>query len=139
MEKVDDQYCFICFMVGQCGVRSVYLDTDGLSTNFTSPGFPSFYYSKLDCHWQIFAEPEMVVSLNILQFNLERNFDFLIFGNGINFNENKTGRLTGPVKVKYITSSGPVLWMIMKTDLTGSAEGFVFEMSQVSSTEAHGT
>ncbi|XP_072044917.1 uncharacterized protein [Amphiura filiformis] len=119
---------------GKCGVRTLYLSND-VYTNFTSPGYPSVYYTGLHCQWQIVAEDQMHVVLRIKQFHLERKFDTLTLGNGPDFQQDNIGVLTGEVSVTVISSSEQILWMVMNTDNNEQKSGFVFEVEQVSATK----
>ncbi|XP_072046447.1 tolloid-like protein 2 [Amphiura filiformis] len=123
----DEQNC------GRCGVKNIYLDQTELQFNMTSPGFPASYYPNLECKWTILADDPNLIVIYIKEFQLERGFDFITFGNGDEFGRETIGSLTGKVKVSTITSSASVMWIAFETDDTGHMNGYRFELAQASS------
>ena len=105
----------------------------------TSPKHPFNYPSNLDCNWVIVAGESLLILVRIHHFEMERNFDHLVVGNGEVVSAPSTiGSLTGNVKLRTITSSQSAMWMSMTSDNTGSLAGFYFELEQIASTAVIG-
>ena len=73
------------------------------------------------------STPDNVIRVDILDFELERGYDFMIVGNGdesTDKNSRITDKLTGKIKLKRLVSSGSKLWIEFHTDRTGLSRGF---------------
>ena len=116
---------------GLCGAQNIYLSLTESYHNITSPGFPGSYYANLACEWLFLAPDDKLIAVHIRSFKLEREFDFLTFGNGDIFGVETIGSLTGSTKVTTITSSTSTLWMIFETDATGNLAGYLLELEQI--------
>ncbi|XP_072018523.1 CUB and sushi domain-containing protein 3-like [Amphiura filiformis] len=123
--EIDEQNC------GECGVRNIYLRTDDFMTNLTSPGYPFGYRDDLICLWTVYGRESRYIVIAILDFQMERGYDFLTIGNG----EDSTSRasivakLTGDIKLRTISSSRLSMWLQVAADRTGTGKGFNIEIS----------
>ena len=67
---------------GLCGLININIGVD-TQYNLTSPGFPAFYPDKFTCSWFLsITDSDHVLSIDIIIFDLERDFDFLTIGYG---------------------------------------------------------
>ena len=122
-------------ITGECGARDIYLRDD--LRNITSPGFPSPYKNELICQWSIITSDNHKIRLRILNFEVERGYDFLNIRNSGYFENDAAGmvvELTGRTKLRSITSSGTDLVIQFATDRTGTRMGFHIELTRVRST-----
>ena len=125
---------YLPLISGKCGARNIYLQE---SVNFTSPSYPATYPSNLECTWT-FIGTEIIV-VRIVEFSIERGFDFLEIGNGDVIGRNVIGHLTGDIKLRSFTSIGKKLWMELTTDKTGTWKGFKLLFYEISPTQVSGT
>ncbi|XP_072033271.1 CUB and sushi domain-containing protein 3-like [Amphiura filiformis] len=125
-DGIDEQRC------GECGVRQIFLRTDDV-TNLTSPGYPSKYRNDLICSWTVFATDDTNVLLEVVYFQMEHGYDFLMIGNGQNPGDAMStfAALTGNIKIRTLTSSGQSVWLTIVTDGTGSRTGFHVHIRRV--------
>ena len=121
----------ILSIIGLCGAQNIYLSLTENQHNITSPGFPGFYHANLACEWLILALDDKLVVVHIRNFKMEREFDFLTFGNGDIFGLETIGSITGSTKVTTITSSTSTMWMTFETDATGNLAGYLLELEQI--------
>ncbi len=117
-------------IAGDCGVSNI-LFRDFSIYNLTSSGYPSNYPNDLQCNWLVNSENYGLI-LNILDFDLERGYDYLTIGIGDNPSNvaSRVASLTGLVKLKAVTFLDGHLWMELNTDSTGSRIGFVIQLIQ---------
>ena len=77
----------------------------------------------------------MQISAEIHEFDLERGFDFLSFGNGeAPASDNIIARLTGTTKLRRLASVGSKMWILFTTDNVVNNLGFHFEIKQIADT-----
>ena len=101
--------------------------------NLTSPGYPSKYGDDIDCEWRITALNAPTIKLSILDFDVERGYDFFIIGNSHDIEDHETtiATLSGLVKLRTLTSEGPEMWMRFKTDRSGRRQGFFLQLQEL--------
>ncbi len=121
---------------GECGVRNIYLTQNGKSTILQSPGYPNEYRNDLLCEWYVRTIGTTLVEINIIEFDMENGYDFLIIGQGEAKNRGEMAKLTGQVKLKRLTSEVAQVWMRLATDKTGQRQGFRLGLSRT--TESRG-
>lgn len=128
--KHNNVYCLQCCFVGDCGVNNI-LFRDITEYNLTSSNYPFDYANGVTCHWQI-DSGEVGLIVEILDFDLERGYDFLEIG----YND-ETGNpmpsvasLTGSIKLRMLVFDHGYIWMAFRSDSTGSAEGFALRLIQ---------
>ncbi len=112
-------------------MRRIYLRSTHLTTNLTSPGFPLKYRNDLICLWTIIGREDSFTVLSIVEFQLERGYDFLTIGIGAYASSGSgdvIARLTGLVKLRTITSPETTMWIQIATDRTGIGNGFHIEL-----------
>ncbi|XP_072046305.1 CUB and sushi domain-containing protein 3-like [Amphiura filiformis] len=115
---------------GDCGVSNI-LFRDFTDYNLTSSGYPFNYPNDLSCNWIANAQNHQLV-LEILDFDLERGYDYLTIGTGDIPSDfgSRVASLTGVVKLKVLTFQDGILWTVFKTDSTGSRTGFAIQLLQ---------
>ena len=111
IENISISFQSVIF-VGECGIRQIFLRTDD-STNLTSPGFPAMYRDDLICHWTIIASDDNRCLVEFITFHMEREYDFLVVGNGRDLRNGRSiiAKLTGDIKIRTLTSSANEMWM----------------------------
>ncbi len=131
MRKPNDDH--FCSYLGKCGARNIFMDSSGRVSNFTSPDFPNNYPPNVECRWSIIAEESQLIFARILEFELEREFDYLnVYGD--EDNQDVIALLTGNVKLRTFASVSNVMWMTFSSDNTGNLRGFSMELKQVQPT-----
>ncbi|XP_022102814.1 uncharacterized protein LOC110985794 isoform X3 [Acanthaster planci] len=122
--KVDDG------TVDDCG-RSF---TDIASGFINSPNYleGTPYPNNLDCVWKIKLQDQTaLVKLDFINFDVERDHDFLIIGSGLTVNENilkwMTGKLDPPIS--SIVSPTNEMWLRFLSDESQGSRGFRAEFT----------
>ncbi|XP_072033167.1 uncharacterized protein [Amphiura filiformis] len=127
-DKSDEKDC------GYCGANKIFLQ-ESLTHNLPSANFPQTYPSDLHCSWAVETTGEgFRVLVKIIEFQLERGYDFLIVDDVIDNERHEVtniARLTGGVKVTKIASVYGQVNMEFVTDRTGGDKGFHLELTQV--------
>ena len=116
--------------IGDCGVSRIFLH-NYIDYNLTSTGYPNYYPHDLNCNWIIDADGLGII-VNIVNFDLERGYDFLTIGTGEveTDHTSRVASLTGVVKLKVLYFDDGILWMRFQTDSTGSSTGFMIQLLQ---------
>ena len=78
------------------------------------------------CKYEIESEDGKHLLVDILDFELERGYDFLEFGNFEEFSDRESimARLTGTTKISRLTLAASKMWIKFVTDRTGTGRGF---------------
>ena len=78
------------------------------------------------CSYVIESVDGKQLLVDILDLELERGYDFLIFGNGEDSSNSKStiARLTGTTKMHRFVSPESKIWIKFITDRTGTGRGF---------------
>ena len=125
------RYNNVINFIGECGARNIYLPIQE-TVNLTSPAYPMNYRDELNCQWLILiaegAIPHILIA--IIDFEMERGYDFVIIGEGEDPSDASTriARLTGTIKLRRMTSQGAELWIQVVSDRTGTRRGFHFRI-----------
>ena len=74
----------------------------------------------------------MGIIVNILDFDVERGYEFLTIGTGevATDHASRVASFTGVVKLKVLHFDDGILWMRFQTDSTGSSSGFMMQLLQ---------
>lgn len=100
--------------------------TDTTPINLTSPNYPNQYPNNLNFAYHITVPAGSRILAKLHFLSLERNSDFLAFGDG---NGRELIRLTGRYSPPTILSPDNVMWMNFTSDASSSDIGFQFEVS----------
>ena len=121
----------MCKTPGQCGARNIYIESADLK-NLTSANYPANYPTDLLCSWIIVSVEGYRIIVDVLYFELERGYDFLIMGSGDNPSDiaSTIGRLTGIIKIRRFASVGDIMWFKFVSDRTGTTRGFDINVSE---------
>lgn len=113
-----------CF-TGDCGVRNVFIESGDIK-NLTSADYPNPYSNDLLCKYEIESVEGKYLLVDILDFELERGYDFLEFGNGEGSSDSESmiARLTGTTKIRRLILLTSKMWIKFITDRTGTRRGF---------------
>lgn len=97
-----------------------------------SPGYPKTYPGGLECLYIIQAQPGKIVSLEVLDLDLNPLRDSILIRDGADPMSRKIARLTGSLKdnKNVIISTGNKLYLHFKTSLGDSRKGFSIRYSQ---------
>ena len=91
----------------------------------TSPNYPDDYPSSSLCWYNITSPNDLVVSLDITDFQLESSYDYLYVYDGPNEGERLIGSYTGTLtNIPLIISSGRSLYLVFDTDSSIQQRGF---------------
>ncbi|CAH2222352.1 Hypothetical predicted protein [Pelobates cultripes] len=125
--KVSDMFAAWSDHRPVCRARMCDAHLRGPSGVITSPNFPVQYDSNAHCVWVITAlNPSKVIKLTFEEFELERGYDTLTVGEGGNVGDQKSVLyvLTGASVPDLIVSSNHQMWLLFRTDSSGSNLGF---------------
>ena len=122
---------------GECGSRDIYLGSDEEVVTRTTPGYPMAYRNELICEWIVNAAGGRRIILDIIDFDMENRYDFLIVGNGENsaIKPSLIARLTGETKLRTLTSTEDTMWLKVASDRTGTRRGFEIELTRTATVE----
>ncbi|XP_072046284.1 low-density lipoprotein receptor-related protein 12-like [Amphiura filiformis] len=122
----DEENC------GECGVRNIYIGSDEEIVTLTTPGYPMSYRNDLVCEWIVRAAGERIIILDIIDFDMENRYDFLIVGNGHNsaIESSTIAKLTGQVKLRTLVSNEAQMWLKVASDRTGTGRGFQIDLTR---------
>lgn len=97
-----------------------------------SPGYPKQYPGGLECLYMIEAQPGRIISLEILDLDLNPGIDYILIRDGDSPSSRPVARLTGSAKdnTNTIISTGNKLYVYFKTHLGDSRKGFSIRYSQ---------
>lgn len=98
-----------------------------------SPGFPKGYPGGLECLYIIKGQNGRVISLEVLDLDLNDERDFILIRDGENAHSKPAARLTGSAvndHNKVIISTGNKLYIYFKTALGESKRGFRIKYTQ---------
>ncbi|PVD35988.1 hypothetical protein C0Q70_02958 [Pomacea canaliculata] len=111
------------YRVSACG--GVYTEPTGL---IQTPTYPSSYPHDSNCSWFITVDPEKIIALKFISFNVEPHsrclYDYLDVFDGNNTSAPKIGRYCGTHAPDVIKSSGNAMYINFVTDSSESGEGF---------------
>lgn len=118
---------------GECGGRDIYIGNTEEIVELKTPGFPMHYRDELVCEWIVSAANNRRIHVEIIDFEMERGYDFLILGDGVVSVDGKStlATLTGTIKLNSLSSGGSTLWIKVATDRTGTSKGFRLELKQL--------
>ncbi|XP_041439963.1 CUB and sushi domain-containing protein 2 isoform X1 [Xenopus laevis] len=125
--KVSDMFAAWSDHRPVCRARMCDAHLRGPSGIITSPNFPVQYDSNAHCVWVITAlNPSKVIKLTFEEFELERGYDTLTVGDGGKVGDQKSVLyvLTGSSVPDLIVSSNHQMWLLFKSDASGSNLGF---------------
>ena len=92
----------------------------------SSPHYPSYYPSLLNCLWRITAKPGHVIRIQFMRFELEYHrecrADYVAIYDVSS--ESVIGRYCGRQYPEFVESTGPKLLISFKTDARNTATGF---------------
>ena len=103
-----------------------------------TPGYPMPYSNDLICEWLVLSSsPDRKIVLDIVDFEMENSYDFLIVGNGDNTADQGStiAKLTGRLKLRTLTSMGSRLWLKVVSDRTGTRRGFKIDITRTTGVE----
>ena len=117
---------------GECGSRYIYIGSDEEIVTLTTPGYPMAYRNELICEWIVNAAGGRRIILDIIDFDMENKYDFLIVGNGDNsaIKSSSIARLTGKTKLRTLSSTDDTMWLKVASDRTGTGRGFEIELTR---------
>uniref|UniRef100_A0A915D3E8 CUB domain-containing protein n=1 Tax=Ditylenchus dipsaci TaxID=166011 RepID=A0A915D3E8_9BILA len=128
------------------------LKAQSFMQTFASPEFPRQYPNGLECVWQVEAAPGNLISLNIEDFDLEENRDYLVIYDGARPSAPVLAKLTGAkvppliirVRTKSTSTSSPTtMWLVKASPLairkavTTLSEALTEWLSHLGTLEAH--
>ncbi|XP_072022253.1 uncharacterized protein [Amphiura filiformis] len=118
-DQADEKNC------GTCGARNIYIEYGDVK-NLTSANYPGNYLTDLLCSYLVESVEGTPIVIDIMDFDLERNYDFLIIGDGEDPSdaESTIATLTGMVKIRRIVSLEHQIWIKFVSDRTGTRRGF---------------
>ena len=105
--------------------------TIGDTTSITSPDYPANYPNNADCvcHLQSVDEVGGYFKINILQLNLEANYDFLTLGYGSEETDDSTVvTLTHASSPNSIYVFDSIMWTRFTSDRSSTRSGFVIQI-----------
>ncbi|XP_030851691.1 CUB and peptidase domain-containing protein 1-like [Strongylocentrotus purpuratus] len=113
------------------GIYEIDLD-DGVPTSIASPNYPMNYDTDDVIVWKISAPVGRSVRLDVVEFFLETNYDYLYVGSGP-FPQSSTelAIMTGYVVSRSVTSHGRHMWMKFVSDESYTDAGFEVELNSV--------
>ncbi|XP_072046327.1 low-density lipoprotein receptor-related protein 12-like [Amphiura filiformis] len=116
----------------ECGVRNIYIGSDEEIVTLTTPGYPMPYRNDLVCEWIVRSAGERIIILDIIDFDMENRYDFLIVGNGQNsaIESSTIAKLTGQVKLRTLVSNEAQMWLKVASDRTGTGRGFQIDLTR---------
>ena len=122
---------------GECGSRNIYLGSDEEIITLTTPGYPMAYRNELICEWIVNSAGDRKIILDIIDFDMENKYDFLIVGNGDNsaIKSSVIARLTGKTKLRTLSSTDDIMWLKLASDRTGTGRGFEIELTRAANVE----
>ncbi|XP_070564554.1 cubilin-like [Ptychodera flava] len=109
--ELDDSGC----------VREELTDRVG---SITSANYPDDYPHNCDCVWQIVMNEGQQVQIEFQHFDLERNYDWLLIGEGTDPESDQYTEYTGNRLPDDYVSESHQVWLRFKTDLTKTKKGF---------------
>ena len=140
--RSQSSYLLIIFRgdsVGNSG-RGVSMTVDGVAAgcggilhsrtgNLASPNYPSAYAADIECEWEIRVEPGYKVLASFYQrFDLENSTDcrndFIELLDWKNENWQSLGRFCGKQLPPVVSSSGPVIKVLFRTNSQYQGDGF---------------
>ncbi|HIE82489.1 MAG TPA: hypothetical protein EYQ00_00970 [Dehalococcoidia bacterium] len=89
-----------------------------------SPNYPSDYPGGLECLHVIQAGQGKIITLEILDLDMEPDKDFVLIRDGPTANDPVLATLTGDKSNQFITSTGNHLYIYTKTDQADSRRGY---------------
>ena len=98
----------------------------GLVYIITSPNYPFEYPNLITAAWIITAPTAMKIRLEIKEFLLERNYDFITVGNGNILGADLLWRQSGTTYLSVIFSLSESMWIVMTSDGSFAWTGFAF-------------
>ena len=95
------------------------------------------YRNDLICEWIVHSAGGRRIILDIIDFDMENKYDFLIVGNGENsaIKSSLIARLTGETKLRTLTSAEDTMWLKVASDRTGTRRGFEIELARTATVE----
>ncbi|XP_043197541.1 uncharacterized protein LOC122368017 [Amphibalanus amphitrite] len=91
----------------------------------TSPGYPENYPGGLECLYIISAPLGQIITLQIEDLDLEAGNDYIRIRDGPSPDDRQLAWLTGSApERRFISSTGNVLYLYVRTDLGNSRRGF---------------
>ena len=124
-------YNILCY-TGTCGTPIFYIQGFEDKINLTSPSYPNYYEPNLHCIWTIYGTGNSIIVVDILDFEMEYDFDFLSFGNGSDpYSESSIiATLTGTTKLQTLSVRQSKIWIKMLTEAYIGQKGFKLEIRQ---------
>uniref|UniRef100_A0A669EP24 CUB and Sushi multiple domains 3 n=1 Tax=Oreochromis niloticus TaxID=8128 RepID=A0A669EP24_ORENI len=92
-----------------------------------SPNYPHPYPHSKDCDWLIAVNPDYVLSLAFISFNIEPNYDFLYIYDGPDSNSPLIGSFQDSKLPERIESSSNTMLLAFRSDGSVSYTGFHLE------------
>ena len=74
----------------------------------------------------------MKLKLEIKDFQIEKNYDFVTVGNGNTLGTDLIWHHSGTTSLSVIFSLGHAMWIVMTSDYSTSRTGFIFYVKSVS-------
>ncbi|XP_076805322.1 cubilin-like [Clavelina lepadiformis] len=115
------------YPVSTCsGTTELYAHTH--AHTFSSPGYPNGYSNNLDCSWRIYSSSSgYVVKLDVLDMNIEENYDVVYVYDGYSSSFPRLASLTGNGTNQIFHSTGSYMFIDFRTDSSVTGLGFQFQ------------
>ena len=95
----------------------------------TSPNYPDDYFNEASCSWLLHSTERFVV-LEILDFEIEEEFDYMTIYDGNNSNSPTIAILTGSAIHSTYFSSGTDMYITFTSDAAVTEKGFELRLYQ---------
>ncbi|XP_072033280.1 uncharacterized protein [Amphiura filiformis] len=108
-----------------CNPTTIYLPP-GTQVNLTSVNYPNNYPNNAQCEWNIIAKEAGKIVVSFLDFNLERNYDYLYIGHSpdvVSADLILSGTKGGSAPDIFATNES-TLWITFVTDYSVTKRGF---------------
>ena len=89
----------------------------------TSPNYPDDYFNDATCSWLLHSTAKFVI-LEILDFEIEEDFDYMTIYDGSNSDSPTIVLLTGSAIQSTYSSSGKDMYITFTSDVGVTAKGF---------------
>uniref|UniRef100_T1IXR4 Uncharacterized protein n=1 Tax=Strigamia maritima TaxID=126957 RepID=T1IXR4_STRMM len=106
-----------------CGGR---LDATTTPQTLTSPQYPDPYPGGLECLYTIRAPHGKIITLQLLDFDMEADQDFVLVRDGIRSEDAELARLSGSLESnpRFIMSTSNKIYLYIRTNFGDSRRGF---------------
>ncbi|XP_018027289.2 sushi, von Willebrand factor type A, EGF and pentraxin domain-containing protein 1, partial [Hyalella azteca] len=92
-----------------------------------SPNYPSMDYpGGLECLYELKTQQGSVITIQITDFQMEKDNDYILVRDGAHPSSKILARLTGKQEdnPKYLISTGPAMYLYLRTSFGNSGKGF---------------